>query len=111
MSEEKIIWKTEAEFDAWMDKFHEQQVQPVIFQMQLDHKVNTLVQDGMDWVEAFDNVYTIDVLKKLGYLENTWTEPEESKTMKEVLEDIDSKYTVMIKKESTNEESNTNSEE
>jgi hypothetical protein len=111
MSEEKIIWKTEEEFNVWFDAYYKQQVEPVVFVNSLDNKVNTLVADGMDWVEAFDKVYTVDVLKKLGYLDADWEQPEKIKTMKEVLDDIDSEYTVMIKKESTTEKSNTNDEE
>lgn len=111
MSEEKTIWKTEEEFNAWFDAYHAQQVEPVLFQMELDNKVNSLVQGGMDWVDAFDKVYTIEILKKLGYLDGSWEEPAEIKTMRQVLSDIDSEYTVMIKKESTTEKSNTNSEE
>ena len=112
MSEENKIWKTEEEFNTWFDAYYKQQVEPVIFLQQLDNKVAGLVKDGMDWVDAFDKVYTIDILKKLGHLPEDWEAPEEVKTMKQVLNDIDNEYTVMIKKEeSTTNESTTNDEE
>ena len=102
---EKKIWKTRKEFDEWMDAYYEQQVAPVEYQMKIDKQVRDLIDGGMEYADAFDKVYTVDVLKKLKLLPQDFVEPEVSMTMAEVLSDIDEKYTVMVEKE---DESTTN---
>tara|TARA_R100000388_G_scaffold62172_1_gene45465 strand:+ start:465 stop:776 length:312 start_codon:yes stop_codon:yes gene_type:complete len=101
----KKIWKTKKEFNKWMDAFEKQQVEPVRFQMELDAQVNALIDDGVEYAQAFDQVYTVPVLKKLNLLPQDFVEPDHSMTMTQVLSDIDENYTVMVEK---SEESTTN---
>lgn len=105
---EKVIWKTPEEAEAWLDAYYEQQTGISFYQYDLDCQVNELIAGGMEYPEAFDKIYTIDVLKKLNLLPSDFEETEDTMSMSEVLADIDDKYTVMVEKP-TNEL--TNSEE
>tara|TARA_R110000868_G_scaffold25560_3_gene99636 strand:+ start:181 stop:525 length:345 start_codon:yes stop_codon:yes gene_type:complete len=99
IKKDRSVWKTKKEFNKWMDAYEEQQIKPVVRLMALDNAVNKHMEQGcLSYPEAFDKVYTIDVLKELGYLDKGWKEPETILSMSEVLADIDNKYTVLVEK-------------
>lgn len=101
----KQIWKTQEEAEAWLDAYYEQQTGISFYQYDLDCQVNELIAGGMEYSQAFDQVYTIDVLKKLKLLPQDFVEPDHSMTLTEVLSDIDENYQVMVEKD---DESTTN---
>jgi hypothetical protein len=98
IKKDRSVWKTKKEFNKWMDAYYKQQVEPVEYLMSLDAKINEYIDGGLTYPEAFDKVYTIKVLKHLGYLKEDWKEPKEVLSMTEVLIDIDKKYTVLVEK-------------
>jgi hypothetical protein len=89
---EKKHFDTYEEFSDFVDKFVDQQM----FLYNLDEQVNKLVtNDGWTYEQAFDKVYSISVLKKLGFLPESFEEPDEYITF----EDLSNSYTPMVEKQ------------
>ena len=92
----KHEFETYEEFSDFVDAFVDQQM----FLYNLDEQVNQLITNkGLTAEQAFDEVYSIDVLKKLGFLSQDWEEPEEYITF----HDLATKYQVMQEREEPQE--------
>ena len=102
-NKDKKIWKTKKEFNKWMDAYEYQCIHGPARLHQLDEAVNKLVEQCcLTYAQAFDRVYTIDVLKELGYLDKNFKEDGEIITMESAIAEIDNKYTLMVEKPTNN---------
>lgn len=87
----KHEFETYEEFSDFVDKFVDQQM----FLYGLDEQVNSLITNkGYTHEQAFDEVYSIPVLKKLGFLDPNFEEPDEYITF----EDLSNNYQAMVEK-------------
>jgi len=102
-NKDKKIWKTKKEFNKWMDAYEYQCIHGPARLHQLDEAVNKLVEQCcLTYAQAFDRVYTIDVLKELGYLDKNFKADGEIITMESAIAEIDNKYTLMVEKPTDN---------
>ena len=100
IKKDRSVWKTKKEFNKFMDADEHQCIHGVSRLHQLDEAVNKLVEQCcLTYAQAFDRVYTIDVLKELGYLDKNFdADDKEIITMESAVAEIDEKYTLMVEK-------------
>ena len=95
----KKIWKTKKEFNKWMDAYEHQCIHGVTRLHNLDEAVNKLVEQScLTYAQAFDRVYTIDVLKELGYLDKNFQADGNVISMEDAVTEIVNNFTLMVEK-------------